>query len=53
MQNFTSYHMYIEFTDQAETMMIYNRKPIRNVGTEFGMEKVDEEDSSSESPDMD
>ena len=53
MQNFTSYHMYLEFTDQAETMMIYNRKPIRNVGTEFGMDKVDEEESSNVSPDTD
>lgn len=29
MQNFTSYHMYLEFSDDASRLNIYNRKPLR------------------------
>lgn len=30
LQNFTSYHMYLEFSKDAEYMLILNRKPVTN-----------------------
>lgn len=34
MQNFTSYHMFLEFSEDASVITIYNRKPLRGDGFE-------------------
>ena len=46
MQNFTSYHMFLEFSSDASAITILNRKPLRN-------DKLDEERETDEDRDRD